>query len=178
MKLLHIAPAIAGLLLLLNGCGDSAADTRAADTKAIKDIETQWNADFKAKDVDKLAAHYTADAVLMSPGAPAASTDDARKALIKAITADPAGSLSFQATSVEVSKSGDIAATRGTYTMTMTDPSTKKAINDHGSYVTVYKKQADGSWKAFSDINVSDVPPQAAPVATKTKKAPAKKKRR
>jgi hypothetical protein len=31
-------------------------------------------------------------------------------------------------------------------------------MNDHGSYVTVYRKLADGSWKAISDISTSEVP--------------------
>jgi hypothetical protein len=38
------------------------------------------------------------------------------------MAADPAISLKFQATHVEVSKGGDLAFTQGTYTMTMTNP--------------------------------------------------------
>jgi ketosteroid isomerase-like protein len=175
MKSLYAAPALASLFLILSGCSDSAPDTRAADTKAVKDVETQWNADFASKDVDKIVSHYTADGVVMAAGFPAAFTPDARKAMFKGMFADPAASLSFQATSVEIAKSGDLAATRGTYKMTMTDPATKKPIADHGSYVTVYQKQADASWKALSDINVSEVPPPAPPAP---KAAPARKKKR
>jgi ketosteroid isomerase-like protein len=29
-------------------------------------------------------------------------------------------------------------------------------VTDKGNYVTAYKKQADGSWKAIQDINTSD----------------------
>jgi len=89
------------------------------------------------------------------------------------MVADPAMSLKFQADRVEVAKSGDLAYTQGTYSMAMTDPATKNVVNDHGSYVTVYKKQADGSWKSVSDIVTSAVPPPApAPPS-----APGKKKR-
>jgi hypothetical protein len=49
-------------------------------------------------------------------------------------------------------------------------------MTDHGGYVTVYKKEADGAWKAVSDINVSEVPPPARPVSAR--KAPAKKKKK
>ena len=66
--------------------------------------------------------------------------------------------LNFQATKVDVASSGDLAYTRGAYTMTATDPATKKPMNDHGSYVTTYRKQADGSWKAVMDIATSEVP--------------------
>jgi len=43
--------------------------------------------------------------------------------------------------------------------MTLTDAKRKKPVTDKGSYVTGYRKQADGSWKAVSDINVSEVAP-------------------
>jgi ketosteroid isomerase-like protein len=88
--------------------------------------------------------------------------------------------LKFHAAKVEVAKSGDIAYTQGAYTLTFTDPQTKKIINDHGSYVTTYRKQPDGSWKAVDDIATSEVPPpppanpakpshKAKPKTTKTK---------
>jgi ketosteroid isomerase-like protein len=64
----------------------------------------------------------------------------------------------FAATKVEVSKGGDVGYSQGTYTINMTDPKTKKAVTEHGKYVTVYKKQADGGWKAVEDINNADAP--------------------
>jgi ketosteroid isomerase-like protein len=60
---------------------------------------------------------------------------------------------------VDVAKSGDLGYTQGSYKLTVTDPTTHKIINDHGSYVTTYRKQADGSWKAVADIATSEVPP-------------------
>ena len=36
--------------------------------------------------------------------------------------------------------------------MTYTDPGTGKAASGTGSYLTVWKKQADGSWKAVEDF--------------------------
>jgi ketosteroid isomerase-like protein len=86
---------------------------------------------------------------------------------------DPALSLKFQASKVEVAKSGDVAYTLGSYTMAMTDPQTKHVGNDHGSYVTTYRKQADGTWKAVADITTSEVPPPApapAPAARRRTK--------
>jgi ketosteroid isomerase-like protein len=71
--------------------------------------------------------------------------------------------LSFKASKVDVAKSGDLGYTQGTYKMTMTDPTTHKPVEDHGTYVTTYRKQADGSWKAVTDIASSSVPPPAPP---------------
>lgn len=144
-------------LMMLAGGALRAADS--PDVKALKDNEAQWNKDFAAKDLEKLVAHYAADAVLMSPGAPTASGKEAIRAVLKEMLADPALSLKFHAARVEVAKSGDMAFTQGSYTMTVTDPSTKRPMNDKGSYVTVYKKQPDGSWKAVSDIASSENSP-------------------
>ena len=119
-----------------------AVDTREADAKAIRDNEDAWNKDFEAKDVAKLTAHYTDDATLMAPGMPAAHNRDAIGKALKSMVDDYALSLKFQASRVEVAKSGDLAYSEGSYTMSMTDPASKKPVTDKGSYVTVYKKAA------------------------------------
>ena len=159
------------VLAALAGCTQAPPDTHDADVKAIHDIEVQWNQDFQAKDADKLVAHYSDDAVLMNPGTPASSGKDAIRTALKGMLTDPAFSLKFQATQVEVAKSGDVAYTRGQYIMAMTDPAGKKVINDKGSYVTVYRKQADGSWKAAEDAAISEgAPPAPEPVKTAKRK--------
>jgi len=72
------------------------------------------------------------------------------------IFADPNFSMSFQNTRAVASKGGDLVYTMGTYAMTVTDPKTKKPVTDKGKYLTVYQKQADGSWKAVADTYNSD----------------------
>ena len=150
----------AGFLLLLSGCTQAPPpappDTSAADEKAIRDGEVAWNADWASKDVEKIAAHYADDATLMIPGAPLMKGKDAIKAGFKPMTADTNLALTFSASSVAVSK--DIAYTQGSYTLTSTDGKTKKPVSEKGSYVTIYKKQADGSWKAIEDINAPEAP--------------------
>ena len=70
--------------------------------------------------------------------------------------ADPNFSLTLQSTRAMASKGGDMVYTEGTYTMTTTNPKTKKPITDKGKFLTVYAKQADGSWKAIADTFNSD----------------------
>jgi uncharacterized protein (TIGR02246 family) len=159
MKRLPILCAAAVLTLFLTACNQSS--NHDADVKAIQANDTQWNQDFASKDVDKLTAHYAPDAVLIVAGGPAISGQDAIRNTIKQMTADPAMNLKFQSSKVDVAASGDLAYTQGSYTLSITDPHTGKVVNDHGSYVTTYRKQADGSWKAVADIVATEVPPPA-----------------
>jgi uncharacterized protein (TIGR02246 family) len=154
--------AITTMVLTMTACNQTAGN-HDADVKAIQDNEAQWNQDYAAKDNDKIVAHYADDAILMVSGTPSSSGKDAIRTALEEMVADPALSLKFRATKVEVAKSGDVAYTQGTYIMTVTDPKTKQVINDHGSYVTTYRKQPDGTWKAVADIATSEVPPPAPP---------------
>ena len=74
-------------------------------------------------------------------------------------------SLTFAADKVEIAGGGDMAYTQGHFTETETSAGAQAKLVQSGSgYVTVYKKQADGSWKAVADI-ASPGPPSGAPKA-------------
>lgn len=132
-------------------------DTRAI-ANAIRALEDRWNEDWAHHDASRLAAHYTADAVLMAGGMRANGIAEIRAALTQMLS-DPATDLRFHATRVDVAASGDLAYTQGTYTLRLTNPQTHQPIEDHGSYVTTYRRQADGSWKAVDDIAASEAVP-------------------
>jgi uncharacterized protein (TIGR02246 family) len=168
MKSLALLCGTAAMALAMAACNQAPPaattppDTHDADVKAITDNEAQWNSDWAAKDADKVLAHYADDAVMMNPGEEPMKGKDAIKSGLGGMMADKALSLTFKATNVDVAKSGDLAYTQGDYQLTMTDPKTHKPVNDHGTYVTTYRKQADGSWKAVADIATSGAPPAPA----------------
>jgi uncharacterized protein (TIGR02246 family) len=169
MKTFAVTLSALAVAITLSACNSASPDTHDADVKAITDSEVQWNQDYAARDFDKVMAHYADDAVLMETGSSALSGKVAIQNAMKGMIADPALSLKFQASHVEVSKSGDMGYTQGTYTLDATDPLSKKVVHDHGSYVTTYRKGADGRWIAVEDIATSAVPP-AAPMLEPTKK--------
>jgi uncharacterized protein (TIGR02246 family) len=150
------------LLVLTIGCANAPAppppDTRAADVQAVKDVEAAWVKDASTKDAGKWASYFTEDGSGLYPGAGILNGKAAIKAAMVPILADPNFSLTFQSTRAMASKGGDMVYSQGTYTMTMTNPKTKKLITDKGKYLTVYTKQADGSWKAVADTFNSDSP--------------------
>jgi uncharacterized protein (TIGR02246 family) len=148
-----------GLFALTIACTNTAVpDTREADIKAVKDAEAAWVKDVATKDVDKFASYYSDDASVLMPNAPIINGKDNIKAALKPMLADPNFALTFQSTRAEASKGGDLVYTVGTYSMTMSAPKVKKPITDKGKYLTVFKKQADGSWKAVADMINSDMP--------------------
>jgi uncharacterized protein (TIGR02246 family) len=161
--------AIAAMAFSITAC-NATPDTHDADVAAIQANEVQWNQDYAAKDSDKIIGHYADDAVLIIPGEPSTSGKAAIGAALKQMVSDPAMSLKFQSSKVYVAKSGDLGYTQGSYTLTFTDPQTKQVVNDHGSYVTTYRKQPDGTWKAVTDIATSEVPPPAPPPPAPSKK--------
>lgn len=167
MKVVATLCSTALVALMMTACTPppppAAPDTHDADVKAINDLETQWNQDYVAHDGDKVATYYADDAVLMAPGSEPLHGKDAIHNGLKQMVADPAFTLKFHADRVDVSKSGDVAYSQGSYQMTGTEPSSHKVMNDHGSYVTTYRKQADGSWKAVADIATSAAPMAAPP---------------
>ena len=63
---------------------------------------------------------------------------------------DPNAKLSWGPDFVDVSASGDLAYTYGTYVYSTTD-STGVERNSEGIFHTVWKRQADGSWKYVWD---------------------------
>ena len=154
-------------------------DTRAADEKAIRENEAEWVKDLQAKDLDKDVAHYADDASFLMPNMPIQTGKEAIRAVHREMLADPKLSLEFAPSKVDISKGGDLAYTQGAYTMTSTDPRTKKPATEKGKYITIYRKQADGSWKAVEDmLNVDAAPAAVAKKpAAKSAKVTKRKKR-
>jgi uncharacterized protein (TIGR02246 family) len=133
-------------------------DTHAADVQALKDTEAAWLKVWVAKDLEKTVSYYADDASVLMPNAPAANGKDAIRAALKPFFDDPNFAITFQGSRIEVAKSGDLGYGQVTYTATMTDPKSKKPVTEKGKGVTVYKKQADGSWKGVADIWNADTP--------------------
>ena len=153
------------LAALTAGCSNAPApapapppDTRAADVQAVMKLEAAWSKDVDAKDADKWASYFADDGTGLYPGAPALNGKAAIKAGMVPILADPNFELTFQSTRAVASKGGDMVYSQGTYSMTMTNPKTKKPVTDKGKYLTIYVKQADGSWKVAADTFNSDSP--------------------
>lgn len=158
---------IASVALMIGGCQKPAAG--GGDPEAIKTAitadEKKWSDEFQAKpmDLEALTAHYADDADFVAPGAKLSGGITAiRKTYSDGMT-DPNFNLKFAADKVEASQAGDMATARGRFDETFTDPESQKKVKVSGDFLTVYKKQSDGSWKAVQDWAVAN-PGKPTPV--------------
>ena len=60
------------------------------------------------------------------------------------------------------SGAGDLGYTMGSYEISRIEGPGKRIV-DAGKYVTIWRKQRDGSWKVVFDSGVPDSPPAAVP---------------
>lgn len=165
MKSLIVIPASVALALSLAACertsvpadGNSAAtvDTAAADSDAVKQAFTAFNAAIAAKDMEGIKASYASDAVMVIPDQPPFNGIDAIMADYKTFAADPAAKFVPATESTEVSSGGDLAYGQVNYQVTFTNPKTKAVETADRYNLTVYKKQPDGSWKVVRDVNTT-----------------------
>jgi len=157
-----LSPVIAAatLILAVTGCQKpvpQAPDTRAADETAIRAAIDEQVKPIAAFDAAKLASFYADDAVVMTPDAPLIrGREDMQKSLEAMMKMKP--EFTFTTAKVEVARSGDLAYNWGTGKMAVKDKKGKVTETTFKS-PSVWKKQADGSWKMIVDAWIPD-PPQ------------------
>jgi ketosteroid isomerase-like protein len=132
-------------------------DTRAADEAAIRQSDIAWSKVAEAKQLDAHNTYFLEDAVVLAPNEAMTAGKGAIRKMVGDMFATPGFAVKWQPTKVEAARSGDIGYSLGTYELSMNDPK-GRPMADRGKYVTVWKKQADGSWKVAVDMFNSDLP--------------------
>jgi uncharacterized protein (TIGR02246 family) len=130
-----------------NNSNEPATDAVDRVAQAILDA-------LEAKDPAKYNSYYAPDAVIATAGRPAAKDERAVSKAIRDDVLDPNFKLNLSNEKTEVAGSGDLAYRRGSFTITFTNPQTKQAENSAGTYLTVFRKHANGSWKVVEDFGV------------------------
>ena len=133
-------------------------EVRAAIAATVeKDME-----DFNRGDAAAAAATYTDDAIVMPPNqSPIEGKQAIEKGLAELISKLQLSNLQLSISEVDVQ--GDTAIVRGTYSSNIMVPGMDVPMEDRGKTLSVWKKQADGSWKLHRDIWNSNMPIPRSP---------------
>jgi ketosteroid isomerase-like protein len=156
-------------LVFLAGCGEeTGADPKESSAERATEL-TQKAADLNKEkktlmETDRLFAKASEDKGFA--GAFAQFTaDEARifqnklmpivgkEAIVKFLTENVKGTITWEPYFVEMSASGDLGYTLGKSQSLRTSASGKKTVS-YGHYVTIWKKQSDGSWKVVFDTGI------------------------
>lgn len=149
----------AAVALALTGCTHMEPNPRANDT-----LRTQLlAADTAFSELSRLRgapeafrAYFAEDATSLPMGEPAIH---GRDNIFAAMSANPAGTLTWKPQAADVSASGDLGYTWGLWEFqTIGADGQPKAA--HGKYISVWKRQADGSWKIVLDGGNTNPPPR------------------
>jgi ketosteroid isomerase-like protein len=138
---------------------------QASGKKSVDSLlaaDAGWMKVFSAKNLAQSVAYFEENGSMLGPNAPIVTGKEAITKNLSQFFAIPALKLTWLADKANVARSGELGYTSGAYQMTFSD-ATGKTLSDKGKYVTVWKKQKDGSWKVSLDIFNTDLPPAGAP---------------
>lgn len=154
-----VVPAAAALLLA--ACKPQPLSQ--ADQDAVRAVNAAFTAAVNADNLSGMSAVFADDATLnannMPPAVGAAAVRQTWKAL------HDSASAKLTTTVTKVDGEGDLAYTTGTYHLVLTMRSTHADLPaEDGKFVTVAKRQSDGSWKWVVDTwNANAMPAMPAP---------------
>ncbi len=143
---------------MLAGCATQPAIDVEAERNALMEADRAWAEAYATSEdpAEAFVAQLVDDAALLPPDAPLAQGKEAIRGVINMLEGLPGFNVTWTAVAADVGSGGDLGYTRGTYRMTMDGPAGPVTIN--GKYLTVWKKQADGTWKVTADMFNANAP--------------------
>lgn len=140
--------------------GSEALTDVAAVRQAIEANKQQLVAAFKAGDAAAAVAVYAPNALVMGPNEPTMQGTEAITQGLRGMFEQvslPAMALNIS----DLTVSGEYAFEHGSYEWTIQPKAAgAPAMPDKGKYLSVWQRQADGSWKLLRDIWNTDTPAQ------------------
>lgn len=115
----------------------------------LQALNLQWDAAFNAKQADQVAAIYDDAAAVMPAGAAQVSGKAAVLAFWTNTIAQ--GIIDHKLEMVEAGESGDMAFQRGLWSAAVINDQGERQVFS-GNVHLLYRRQADGGWKALTHI--------------------------
>lgn len=122
---------------------------------SIEDVWREYSASLNAGDLNRWMSLWTEGGIQMPPGEPPLVGKNEIRARNEAVLDQFEFDISIA--NHEVETVGDWAYSRGVYQATLTPKRGGQSIDVDGKYMTILKKQPDGSWKIHRDVFNSNV---------------------
>lgn len=110
-------------------------------------------------DFSKSLKYYTNDAITMPNNSKMVQGIEEIKKSNETMIQSGIKMKNFEATTLQVKSCGTQVTEIGTYKLSMTIPGMPNDYEDHGKYLTIWEKQADGSLKIKIEMWNTDVSP-------------------
>lgn len=148
-NLIVVAIAIA-LTTAFTDCVEQKIDVASEGERLMK-LSREWAQVAQTDSIEKTLRYWADDAVVMPPGQSAVKGKKAIREMVEGSSKIPGFRITWEPLSVHVAKSGDLAYMIERNEVTMNDKS-GKLMTEYNKVVTVWRKEADGSWKNVIDM--------------------------
>lgn len=146
------------LALVLSSCAHTANDDSTNAMQALRAADTALQEAVAGKNLEGIVAFYAEEAVLLPTAEPIVVGKSAIREEWQHILSIPNFQNKSTLTRIDVASGNDMAYTMGTYMSTMLGED-GKAVTEPGKWLSVWKRQADGSWRIVADTYNTDIPP-------------------
>jgi len=131
---------------------------QSSDERSIRALSQEWQQYIAEKNVDRIVALHTADAVVMASNLPVAKGGGSIRAMYNDLVNTPGLKLRWVPTKIDIA-SPRVATEYGTYNQSYETP--RGRTSESGNYVTIWHK-VNGHWRVAVDAPISTVPMPAA----------------
>ena len=157
MKLLALAPILLIAVIVLPNMRSSALPTSGADT--LRQLEADFMKAAAEKGSQGYMSYYAEDSAELPNGEDAILGKE-NIAKTMGFLDDKNNRLTWSPVHADMAASGDLGYTYGTYEFRSIGKDGKPTVED-GKYVSIWKKQKDGSWKVVMDMGNSSPRPKS-----------------
>ncbi len=152
------------VLVLSLTSGHSATRRRAsagppdAERAALLQVDREFDRATAERGVEAWVSYFSENGSMVSRKGPPVTGHDAIRQLMTPVFGNPDFSLRWQPTRAEILIPHDLGYTVGRYERRAKNQEGKRIVQ-RGTYVTLWRKQADGSWKIILDTGSEGDPP-------------------
>jgi ketosteroid isomerase-like protein len=133
------------------------AAPQASTIVTLAKMREAWVQDLRSKQLEPILKFYAADAVFLKPTGERITGSAALRSLFQTIMATFNSDLTLHSQNLETS--GALAYDSGDFQETLTTIATGAKITAKGSYVIIFKREPDRSWRIVQHVWTGTPPP-------------------